>query len=218
MKKISIIVLLLTFYGFSYGQELKTQKDSLSYSLGLIIGTQIISDNLDIDSKVFAQAIDALKAEKPLFNLQDAQAFVGQYFQKKSEAVASENLNKGKVYQEQNKNSAGVVTLPSGLQYLIMKNGEGNKPNLEDRVKVHYTGKLIDGTVFDSSVQRGEPATFGLTQVIKGWTEILQLMPVGSKWKVTIPADLAYGLQAPPAIGPNQTLVFEIELLDIVKE
>ena len=109
------------------------------------------------------------------------------------------------------------MTLPSGLQYSVMKEGTGAKPASSDKVKVHYHGTLIDGSIFDSSVDRGQPAEFGVTQVIQGWVEALQLMPVGSKWKLVIPTNLAYGPQGPPSIGPNQTLIFEVELLEIVK-
>ena len=117
----------------------------------------------------------------------------------------------------ENKTKPGIVTTASGLQYQVLVAGTGEKPTSADRVKVHYQGSLLDGTVFDSSIKRGEPATFGVTQVISGWVEALQLMPVGSKWKLFIPSELAYGPQGPPSIGPDQLLIFEVELLEIVR-
>ena len=132
---------------------------------------------------------------------------------------SSENtISEGRAFLEANGKRTEVSTLKSGLQYEILKEGNGSQPKASDKVKVHYHGTLIDGTVFDSSVRRGEPATFGVTQVIAGWVEALQLMPVGSKWKLYIPSNLAYGAQgAGQHIGPHTTLIFEVELIDIVK-
>ncbi len=128
------------------------------------------------------------------------------------------SLSKGEQFLAENKTKPGVVTLPDGLQYKILTEGKGAKPGPTDRVTVHYTGKLIDGTVFDSSIKRGQPATFPVNGVIAGWTEALQLMPVGSTWELYIPAGLAYGsMGAPPVIGPNETLIFEVQLLDTQK-
>jgi FKBP-type peptidyl-prolyl cis-trans isomerase len=133
-------------------------------------------------------------------------------------AKAAKSLEEGQAFLAENATKEGVVALESGLQYKVEKMGEGDKPALEDRVKVHYTGKLLNGEVFDSSMERGEPAVFGLRGVIKGWTEILQLMPVGSKWTVYIPSDLAYGERGGgDKIPGNSTLIFDIELLEIVK-
>jgi FKBP-type peptidyl-prolyl cis-trans isomerase FklB len=143
-----------------------------------------------------------------------------QYAAKNAEAGKAAEGNKkiGAAFLAENKSKPGVQTTSSGLQYIVEKEGTGAKPVATDRVKVHYTGTLIDGKVFDSSVQRGQPAEFGVTEVIKGWTEVLQLMPVGSKWKVFIPSDIAYGDRGAGAdIGPGSTLIFDIELLDIVK-
>ncbi len=128
---------------------------------------------------------------------------------------ASENLKKGTEFLAQNKTKPGIIVTESGLQYKILKEGKGAKPGLTDKVKCHYKGTLIDGKQFDSSYDKGEPSTFSVNGVIKGWTEALQLMPVGSKWKLYIPANLAYGTRGNPSIGPNETLIFEIELLDI---
>ena len=131
---------------------------------------------------------------------------------------AQQNAEKGKKFLEENAQKEGIVTLPSGLQYEILTEGNGDKPAATDAVTCHYHGTLIDGTVFDSSVRRGQPATFPLNRVIKGWTEALQLMPIGSKWRLFLPSELAYGSQQVSAeIGPNSTLIFEVELLDIKK-
>lgn len=217
MKKIILIISALAFHTVLNAQELKTEKDSLSYALGVSIGTKLKMDKIDVNAETFGKAVKGVLEEKSLMTTEESQTFINNYFMNLSMKVANENKAKGKAFLDKNKTVAGVVSLPSGVQYTIIKEGVGEKPTLEDRVKVHYAGTTIDGAEFDSSIKRGEPATFGLTQVIKGWTEILQLMPTGSKWKVVIPEDSAYGQQGPPAIGPNQTLVFEIELLEIVK-
>ena len=150
-------------------------------------------------------------------NYDEAKNVINEYFTKLQDEKLTINLKAGQEFLAINKNRPGVVTLPSGLQYEIIKEGNGKIPAATDQVKCHYHGTLIDGTVFDSSVQRGTPATFGVNQVIKGWVEALQLMPVGSKWKLFIPSDLAYGAQgAGQSIEPNSTLVFEVEVLDIV--
>lgn len=199
-------------------QELKTTQDSLSYAIGVDVANTFKKQNIAINADVFTKAVYAALADKAAMTSEQCGEFIRNYFMNESTRTARENKEQGQAFLSKNKEVAGVVTLPSGLQYQVLKEGSGEKPALEDQVKVHYSGQTLDGNEFDSSVKRGEPAVFGLTQVIKGWTEVLQLMPVGSKWKVFIPEDLAYGLQAPPVIGPNQTLVFEIELLDIVKE
>jgi FKBP-type peptidyl-prolyl cis-trans isomerase FklB len=133
-----------------------------------------------------------------------------------NKVIGEENLAKGQKFLEENKNKPGIVVLESGLQYEVLKEGTGEKPSATDRVECHYHGTLLDGTVFDSSVERGETSTFGVSQVIKGWTEALQLMPVGSKWKLYIPAELAYGERgSQPKIGPNEALIFEVEVISI---
>ena len=136
----------------------------------------------------------------------------------KAKKIAQENIDKGKAYLEANKNKEGVKSTESGIQYKVLKEGKGEQPKKENEVSVHYEGKLIDGTVFDSSYKRGEPVNFPLTRVIPGWTEILQLMPTGSTWEVVIPSELAYGSQARPTIPANSVLIFKIELLSIKKE
>lgn len=156
--------------------------------------------------------------EAPLaMSYDEAKEVMNDYFTKLQGERLEVNLKAGEEFLAINKNRPGVVTLPSGLQYEILKEGNGSKPKATDQVKCHYHGTLIDGTVFDSSVERGQPATFGVNQVIPGWVEALQLMPVGSKWKLFIPSNLAYGKAgAGQSIEPNSTLIFEVEILDIV--
>ena len=150
-------------------------------------------------------------------SIQEAQAIINDYFQQLQEKAFEQNIKEGKNFLVENAKRVEVKTTASGLQYEIIKEGKGQTPAASDRVKVHYHGTLINGNVFDSSVNRGEPATFGVTQVIQGWVEALQLMPVGSKWKLYIPSELAYGAQgAGQSIAPHTTLIFEVELLDIV--
>jgi len=193
--------------------------DKISYALGLSIGNNFLSSGIKkIDIETFSKALsDVLNNNAPDMSYDEAKTVINDYFTKLQDEKLDINQKAGQEFLEINKKRPGVVTLPSGLQYEVIKEGNGKIPAATDQVKVHYHGALIDGTVFDSSVQRGTPATFGVTQVIKGWVEALQLMPVGSKWKLFIPADLAYGKQgAGQAIEPNSTLTFEVELLGIV--
>ncbi|WP_064198261.1 MULTISPECIES: FKBP-type peptidyl-prolyl cis-trans isomerase [Emticicia] len=197
---------------------MKNTVDSLSYAIGMNIAGNLKQQNLKVNSEMMAKAIDqVLAGQATWMEPNAANAYIQGYFQNESMKKGAANKAVGDKFLAANKTKTGVVTLPSGLQYQIMKEGNGVKPASSDRVRVHYHGTLIDGSVFDSSVERGEPAEFGVTQVIQGWVEALQLMPVGSKWKLFIPSDLAYGPQGPPSIGPNQVLIFEVELLDIVK-
>ena len=199
-------------------QKITNEIDSVSYSLGVNIGENIKSQFPDIDLKNFELAIkDGLDDKKePKITAADAQKVIQDFF-KKQQAKASESIiEEGEKFLEDNKKRNNVITLESGLQYEILKSGEGPKPSLEDQVTTHYHGTLIDGTVFDSSVERGQPATFPVGGVIKGWTEALQLMSVGSKWKLFVPYNLAYGERgAGPQIGPYTTLIFEVELIKI---
>lgn len=197
---------------------MKNGVDSISYAIGMNIAGNLKQQNLKVNSAMMAKAIDhVLNGQTALMDPNAANAYIQGYFQNESMKKGAANKAVGDKFLAENKTKAGVVTLPSGLQYSIMKEGNGAKPASSDKVKVHYHGTLIDGSVFDSSVERGQPAEFGVTQVIQGWVEALQLMPVGSKWKLFIPSNLAYGPQGPPSIGPNQVLIFEVELLDIVK-
>ena len=201
--------------------------DRISYALGLSMGNNFKASGInEINVQDFADGVAAVfYGSQPKMTYDEAKAEIQAYFtemQKKQEAAAAEmaavNEKTGKEFLEANGKRVEVMTLPSGLQYEVLTQGEGPKPTAQDRVEVHYTGKLIDGTVFDSSVDRGAPATFGVTQVIPGWVEALQLMNEGSKWRLFIPSQLAYGPQgAGNVIGPNSTLIFDVELLKVIK-
>jgi len=203
-------------------KKLNTQKQKVSYSIGLDIGNNFKQNAIDIDAdKLLLGIKDALSGAKPKLTEEEIRAVMMQFQQDRQSAqskVGAANLEKGKKFLEANKKKPGVVVLPDGLQYKIITQGKGSKPSATDKVTVNYKGTLIDGTEFDSSYKRGQPASFPVNGVIKGWTEILQLMPVGSKWEVYIPAELAYGERgAGGSIGPNETLIFTIELLSIDK-
>lgn len=194
-------------------------QDEVSYALGLSIGQNFKASGIKaITSEDFIEGLqDALAEREPKLTNERAREVINQLFMRLQQEESELNAAAGKEYQEIMRHKSGVVTLPSGLQYEIIKEGKGAKPKAIDKVRVHYHGTLINGVVFDSSVERGEPAEFPLNAVIPGWTEILQLMPVGSKWRVVIPSELAYGSRgAGDVIRPNMTLIFEIELLDIV--
>jgi FKBP-type peptidyl-prolyl cis-trans isomerase FklB len=200
---------------------LKSNVDSISYGLGVLMGTQLKRSGFDTIStaKLVLGMEEALKDKKTIMTPELANSLLNQYAQEKANAKGKINQEASKAFLEKNKADSGVVVLQSGLQYKILKVGTGNKPSPTDKVKVHYHGSLIDGTVFDSSVQRGEPIELNVNGVIQGWQEALQLMPEGSKWKLFIPSSLGYGEKgAGGAIGPNATLIFEVELLSIVKE
>lgn len=198
--------------------ELTTSTDSISYILGMSLGTNIRENNIDVNSNaVMAGVEDALKGEEATkISMQEGNQIVMKFMQQKQNEEASANLKKAEDFLAENKTKEGVKTTDSGLQYKVIKQGDGPIPTESDRVKVHYEGKLLNGEVFDSSYERGEPAQFGVTQVIPGWIEVLQLMPVGSTYEVYVHPDLAYGERGSRAIGPNETLIFKIELLDIV--
>ena len=193
--------------------------EKVSYALGLSLGNNLLSSGVTaLDYAKFAKGIqDVMEQNQPEFTYEEAQEIIEEFFQKLQPTVSEDALEEGKTFLEENGKRSEVVTLPSGLQYEILTKGTGATPKSSDTVKVHYHGTLIDGSVFDSSVRRGDPATFGVTQVISGWVEALQLMPVGSKWKLFIPSQLAYGAQgAGQSIAPHSTLMFEVELLAIV--
>ena len=194
--------------------------DKVSYALGLSIGNNFQNSGInDLQIEDFVKGLkDILGGQTPEISYDEAKQVINDYFMKLQKEKFEVNKKAGEEFLNINKGKAGVVTLPSGLQYQVLQKGEGPKPTASDKVKCHYHGTLINGTVFDSSVQRGEPAVFGVSQVIPGWVEALQLMPVGSKWRLFIPSDLAYGEHgAGEAIEPNSALVFDVELLDIVK-
>jgi FKBP-type peptidyl-prolyl cis-trans isomerase FklB len=203
---------------------LKTPKDKTSYAIGLNIGKSLHHDAIDVDPAIVVRGLkDALAGGKTLLTDEEVKAAMTALqgeVRKRQEAqmeVAGEaNKKEGDEFLAVNKSREGVTTLPDGLQYKILKSGSGAKPTASDSVVCNYRGTLINGTEFDSSYKRGQPATFPVGGVIKGWTEVLQLMPVGSKWEVYVPSDLGYGTRgAGGAIGPNSTLIFEIELLSI---
>ena len=199
-------------------QKLNNEIDSVSYSLGVNIGENIKTQFPDIDLKNFEAAIkDVLDDnKKPSISGADAQKTIQEFFTKQQAKASESMVEEGRKFLAENSKKENVVTLESGLQYEVIKTGEGAKPTLNDQVTTHYHGTLIDGTVFDSSVERGEPASFPVSGVIKGWTEALQLMNVGSKWRLFVPYDLAYGERgAGPQIGPFTTLIFEVELISI---
>jgi FKBP-type peptidyl-prolyl cis-trans isomerase FklB len=199
---------------------LKTTADSLSAAIGVSFANSLASQGIsDINSELLTQTVKAaLKGEKTAFSPDQANMFIQGYFTKIMEEKGAVVRKEGEKFLEENKKKEGVVTTESGLQYQIIKTGEGPKPAATDKVKTHYHGTLTNGTVFDSSVDRGEPVEFPVNGVIKGWTEALQLMPVGSKWKLFIPYQLAYGERAAgPQIPAYSALVFEVELLEIVK-
>jgi FKBP-type peptidyl-prolyl cis-trans isomerase FklB len=204
---------------------LKTQKEKASYAIGMNIGKNLKKDSVEVDPAVLYRALkDAYTGGKLLLTDEEAktaltvlQTEVRAKEEAKTKAAAVENKKTGEAFLAANKAKEGVVTLPSGLQYKIIKAGDGPKPTAEDTVLCHYRGTLVDNTEFDSSYKRGEPLKIPVGGVIKGWTEAIQLMPVGSKWQLFIPSDLAYGERGAPGspIGPNSTLVFEVELISI---
>ena len=194
--------------------------DKFSYAIGLGIGQNLLSMGAQgINVEDFAQAIaDVLNRKETAISHNEAREIVNKYFMELEEKMNAENIEKGKAFLAENAKKEGIVTLPSGLQYEVITEGNGKKPSATDRVKCHYEGTLIDGTLFDSSIKRGQPAVFGVNQVIKGWVEALQLMSEGSKWKLYIPSELGYGSQqAGEMIPPYSTLIFEVELIKVIK-
>ena len=193
--------------------------DKVSYSLGLSIASNLISSGVKtINAEAFNDAMSTVFAGKmPEIMPDEANNILQDYFDKLQQEQGKTAKDAGEKYLEENKKRESVVVLPSGLQYKILKEGNGPKPKASDTVKCHYEGRLINGQVFDSSIRRGEPAEFPVSGVIQGWVEALQLMPVGSKWQLYIPSELAYGAHgAGQSIGPNETLIFDVELLAIV--
>ena len=193
--------------------------DKFSYAIGLGIGQNLLSMGAQgINVEDFAQAIaDVLNRNELAMSHNEAREIVNKYFMELEEKMNAENIEKGKTFLAENAKKEGIVTLPSGLQYEVITEGNGKKPSATDRVKCHYEGTLIDGTLFDSSIKRGQPAVFGVNQVIRGWVEALQLMSEGSKWRLFIPSELGYGAQqAGEMIPPHSTLIFEVELIEVL--
>ncbi len=223
-------VLAIAFMGTAFAADsvkIETDKDKVSYTIGYDIGTNFKTQKIDVDSAVLLRGIqdamadgDALMSDEDRKNtMVKFQTEMREKMESERKAAGGKNQADGEKFLAENKGKPGVVTTESGLQYMIITEGNGPKPSDADTVKTHYKGTLIDGTEFDSSYTRGQPASFPVKGVIAGWTEALQLMPTGSKWELYIPANLAYGDRgAGQSIGPNATLIFEIELLEIVQQ
>ncbi|MEO5376515.1 MAG: FKBP-type peptidyl-prolyl cis-trans isomerase [Magnetococcus sp. DMHC-6] len=218
-------VLFWTMPAHSASSKLDNFEKKAGYVLGLQMGARFKGIPLKLDSEAMLQGIrDGLEGTKPAIEQEEAMQIEKQMEEKmrqemasRTQALADKNLKEGVDFLTKNKSEKGVVTTASGLQYLVLTQGNGPKPTPTDKVQVHYKGTLLDGTEFDSSYKRNKPVTFPLGNVIPGWTEGVQLMNVGSKYRLFIPSELAYGKQGPRGIGPNATLVFEIELLAIEK-
>jgi FKBP-type peptidyl-prolyl cis-trans isomerase FklB len=228
MKKFIVVALMLSLGGGTILAQTKaapkTKKEKVSYSIGVNIGKNMKMQGLDIDQGFLTQGIkDGLNNSKIAMSDKDMEETMKSFqqemstkMQAKQKIEGDKNKKEGEAFLEANKKKDGVITLPSGLQYKILKEGNGAKPTATQTVKCNYRGTLIDGKEFDSSYKRGEPTEFPVGQVIKGWTEALQLMPVGSKWQLFIPSNLAYGENGGgQMIGPNATLIFDIELISI---
>ncbi len=226
MKKIILVVVVAAFVVLTSMKltsnktmQGQTEVDALSYALGINVGNNLKSSGFEeINADEFIKGLkEAMAGQVSEQTLATTNAAIQNYMQEKEAEKAKELAKVGAQFLEDNAKKEGVVTLPSGLQYKVITAGTGPKAVDGDQVTTHYTGKFVDGKVFDSSVSRGEPATFGVNQVIKGWTEALKLMPEGSKWELYIPYDLAYGAQGrPPQIPEYSMLIFEIELIDVV--
>jgi len=222
MNKLSagLIVLAAVVMGCNKKVDLKDENQMISYAVGQQIGQNIKNTGVDLNTQVLAQAIkDATQGKNEMKpeEIQQAMTKLQENMQKKQAEIADKNIKEGKEFLEKNKSQPNVKTTASGLQYVVEKEGEGKTPTKEDMVKVHYKGTLTNGTQFDSSYDRGEPAEFPVGGVIPGWTEALQMMKVGSKYKLFIPPELAYGPSGRPGIPPNSVLLFDVELLEVKK-
>ena len=217
MKQLLGIILIgvMCMPAFSQTGSLKNEHDSVSYSMGLLMGTSIQKAGItEINDQVFLQGIkDMVYGNPQIISPDQANTIMNTYLMKLVAKKASDNLIKGQQFLAENAKQEGVVTMPSGLQYKVIKAGEGPSPVDTSMVTVHYTGTFIDGKVFDSSVERGEPAEFGVGDVIPGWTEAIKLMNAGAHYLVYIPANLAYGENSPASIEPNSVMIFDIHLL-----
>ncbi len=223
MKRFIIIVsaslIAFPLFGQEKSPQLKDQKDKVSYSIGMQIGFNLKRQKVDINPDILAAGIKDSLADKPQLTPDQVKDVMAQFekdMEQKQKQLGEKNKTEGAKFLEENKNKPGVKTTASGLQYKVEKEGTGAQPKATDMVTVNYRGTLIDGTEFDSSYKRGQPATFPVNGVIKGWTEALQLMKKGAKYQLFIPSDLAYGERAMgPDIGSNSTLIFEVELMDV---
>ncbi len=214
------LISLISQHNFNrINMSFEKQVDKFSYALGLSLASNLLQSGIKVvDYQNLFDAIeDVLEGRMPKLSADEANRVINEYFQNRQASEGSKNLNEGQLFLEKNRENEEVVCLESGLQYQIITQGSGVKPQLSDQVKCHYHGTLIDGTIFDSSVRRNEPAVFPVSGVIAGWVEALQLMNTGSKWRLFIPPHLAYGENgAGGSIGPNSTLIFDVELLEIV--
>lgn len=220
MKQILVIAAAVLSLTACNKPDLKSDKGQASYAIGQQIGQNLKAQNIDFDANTLVASMkDAAtgKSEMSKEDIQKAMMKLQESAMKKQQEEGETNKKKSAEFLEKNKTAEGVKVTASGLQYSVIKEGDGPMPKKEDSVKCHYTGTLIDGTKFDSSVDRGQPAEFPVGGVIPGWTEALQMMKVGSKWKLAIPPELAYGPAGRPGIPPNSALIFEVELLEIVK-
>lgn len=233
MKKLNLVLLLTASLLISFScknqtvttsTELNTDLDSVSFALGVYFGNQVKQSGLDeLNYATLNGAMQAVLQEDSLevMTAQEASGYLQEYFGRLQEKMAQENLEKGRQFLEENRTREEVKVLDSGLQYEVLQEGTGESPEVGDRVSTHYTGTLIDGTVFDSSVERGEPFTFTVGQgVIPAWSEIVQVMKEGARYKIYVPTELGYGERVRPggAIKPNDALIFEIELIEVLEE
>jgi FKBP-type peptidyl-prolyl cis-trans isomerase len=222
---IALSIGLLAGQVWAQDMVLKSQKDKVSYSIGVDIGSTLKNQSLDVDPAILARGIrDSMSGQKQLMTDQEIRDTIAAFQkemmakqQEQTKQMGEKNKKQGEAFLAENKKKEGVKTLPSGLQYKVITAGKGKKPKATDTVTTHYRGTLIDGTEFDSSISRGKPASFPVNGVIPGWTEALQLMEEGAKWQLFIPSNLAYGDRGTPGgpIGPNATLIFDIELISV---
>tara|TARA_R110002111_G_scaffold40640_1_gene75891 strand:+ start:649 stop:1323 length:675 start_codon:yes stop_codon:yes gene_type:complete len=222
LKTLAILPILLATSSLVHAADLKTDKEKLSYIFGVQVGQGLKNEGVELEMGAFSAGIeDMLSGNKPQIDQETAERLVTSYQQKKQQEMletAAKKQKESDAFLAKNAKEDGVVVTATGLQYKIIEEGKGKSPTSEDKVVAHYTGKLLDGTVFDSSHERGEPATFPVSGVIKGWQEALPMMKEGSKWQLVIPASLAYGDRGVgQLIGPNETLMFDIELVSIAK-
>ena len=222
MKRILALVVLTGTFALTSCNDpkIESEEQKYSYAIGFQFAQNLKGQNVEVDSKALALAVsDVLSGKDPKISEQEMQASMQKMYEKRREnmkAEADKNKKSGEDFLAKNKDKGDVKTLESGLQYQVITAGDGAKPGENDTVKVHYKGTLIDGTEFDSSYNRDKPAEFPVKAVIPGWTEALQLMKKGGKWKLWIPSELAYGERGRPSIPPNSVLIFEVELLDIM--
>lgn len=214
---------LLSASTFALAEAPQSEEAKLSYSLGVTLGQSLVQDVADLDLDAFTQAIEDVYAGNELAMSEEEMAETLTRFQQQAmaerqqqaEKLATDNQAAGEAFLAENADKEGVKVTDSGLQYKVLEEGEGASPSAESEVEVHYEGSLLDGTVFDSSYERGEPVSFRVNQVIEGWQEALQMMSVGDTWMLYIPPELAYGSRGQGPIGPNETLTFKVELLDV---